>query len=486
MNRKVQKIVACMMSLVVLVLLRPQRAYALDYEVPVNRQVEVDGVNVGQVMTLNYYYDHNIYISLKGLQYALYQSPKAFTLSLYDGEIHITKGQGEYVAPLLFTEEELNSPLRIDVGRHKIFVGEEEKKYYTVKKGLSDGSVDYFLSLIDAAMIFDLAIDVENEVIKIDTTRGFTVTPEDIIASGYLQGVNGLCVGDVSTGDIYLAYEEEYSVPIASTSKLMTYYLVMEAVREGEIALTDMVTITKEAETMSKSVDGVIVMQEGMQVSVSELITGALLPSSNECAYSLATYVAGSEEAFVERMNAKCAEFGLSSAIFYNSHGLPLYTEQCIPGKVQNHMSAKDMFTFVGHLLQDFPQVLDITSIRETWLPALGTQVRNTNILIYNIPEVKGLKTGTTNKAGACLVTAIPVEYEGNVHNLVVVLLGAETNIDRETISELCARCALQVLRAGGSTGEIREPEEEGIPDNPELVMQKLLRVALQEEQSIE
>ena len=139
---------------------------------------------------------------------------------------------------------------------------------------------------------------------------------------------------------------------------------------------------------------------------MQDLLFGALLPSSNECALCLAETVAGSEETFVQRMNQKALDLGLSQTFFYNCHGLPSYTEDSIPAKRQNRMSAEDMFRLVSYLLKVYPQITDITSLENATLQSLNLEVRNTNPLLHNLPEVTGLKTGTTNKAGACLVTS--------------------------------------------------------------------------------
>ncbi|MCQ2520784.1 MAG: serine hydrolase [Lachnospiraceae bacterium] len=474
------RVIAFFMSIVFVVLLFPMQSYATDFEMPCNRHVVVDGHDMGAIMTFDYYYDHDVYVPLKSIAATLVGTSKAYAVECYNGEIHVRTGVNHQGSAYVWPEEEIANPFRVDVARHKLFINDEERKYYSVKKGMPDGSLDYFYSLIDVAMMLNLSMDIREDVIYIDTTKDFAVTPEQIVASGYLQGVNGLVIGDATTGDIYLSYDAEKAFAIASTTKLMTYLLVQEAISEGEIGANDFVTITPEAEKISKGVDGTIPMMAGWQVPLEELLLGLLLPSSNECGYMLSVYVAGSEEAFAKRMNEKAKELGLDSAYFYNAHGLPLYTEQLIPGKVQNHMSAADMFTLTGYILREYPQIREITSRREANLPTLGQYVKNTNPLLYNIPEAKGLKTGTTNKAGACLVTLLEAEYEGQKHDLVVVLLGAETNIDRETVSEIAARCALLMLRGGASVSDVIEAEPEGIPQDPEKVMQRLVRKGLQ------
>ena len=179
------------------------------------------------------------------------------------------------------------------------------------------------------------------------------------------------------------------------------------------------------------------------------LNSNTLLPSSNECALSLAEVVAGSEETFVRQMNEKAQELGLSQAVFFNSHGLPSYTEDPVPAKRQNRMSAEDMFRLVSYILRVYPQITDYTSLQEATLESIDLEVRNSNPLLRNMPEVTGLKTGTTNKAGACLVTSLTAGDGAAAHDLVVVVLGTEDSVERGRVSGLLARYALQVFRTG-------------------------------------
>ena len=229
----------------------------------------------------------------------------------------------------------------------------------------------------------------------------------------------------------------------------------------------------KEAAVISRTSDGVIVMDEGDTASISDLLAALLIKSSNECAITLATHVAGSEEAFVERMNKKAEELGLIDTKFYNSNGLPVYKDQVVPAKIQNHMTGEEMFVLSSEIVDKYPQVMDITSIKEGTIASFNQEIKNTNAVLYNIDEVKGLKTGTTKRSGACLVTCAPVEKDGETHNLVSVLFGAENEIGRAEASEMAMRYAMKELEG---TAVNTEKAAEEIPLNPELVIQKLIR----------
>ena len=181
-----------------------------------------------------------------------------------------------------------------------------------------------------------------------------------------------------------------------------------------------------------------------------------LLPSSNECALTLAEHVAGSEKAFVERMNTKAALLGISDGtLFINCHGLPEFPDNTATSKIQNHMSAKSMFILCSHILKTYPQIKDITSTKSAYCEALKREVRNTNPLLYNLPDCFGLKTGTTNKSGACLVSGLKAtDAEGNVHEIVAVEFGAEDSTVRVSLSQELLLYGRDKVKENGSATE--------------------------------
>ena len=252
------------------------------------------------------------------------------------------------------------------------------------------------------------------------------------------------------------------------------------------MTLEDSVTVPAEAAALSRSEDGVIAMTAGQITSVPDLLRGMLLPSSNECALALAVHLDGSEAAFVERMNRKAREIGLSNAaVFYNCHGLPSFTDDLAATKVQNRMTARDMFLLCSHLLHTYPAITEITSLKEARLETLTTSVGNSNPLLYNVPGVVGLKTGTTNMSGLCLVTAMVAEdQQGVTHTLLAMEFGAEDGTVRVTLSEELLRYGVEKLRSGTApaadpgTASPEAPQEEkpgGLPDNAEALMQLIL-----------
>ena len=369
----------------------------------------------------------------------------------------------------------------ISLRRNEFKVNEEKVSYYTMIMALPAGSYDCFMMAADLAMILDVEITVPSEgMLEIRTQAPFNISPAVLEQAGYFYGVNSVLVGDATTGELYYQYHSDTPYPIASTTKLMTCLLAMDAISAGQITLEEQVTISESVQALAESSDGVIPLKAGEQITVQELLTGALLPSSNECALCLAEAIAGSEAAFVQMMNQKAQELGLSQTVFFNSNGLPSFSEDPVPAKRQNSMSAEDMFRLVSYLLKVYPQITDITSLEEAVIESLGMEVRNTNPLLPNLPEVTGLKTGTTNKAGACLVTSLAADDGTMKHDLVVVVLGTEDSIERGRVSGLLARYALNVFYMGMEEPETgaAAPIAGNLPTHAEAAVDRILQTA--------
>lgn len=427
----------------------PMRADA-SYELPGFWQVQADNGPAWTVKTLDYSYDHNTYLSLRDIAMVLNGTDKSFSLNIKKNSVSLDPGMAYTPVGGENLPWESSENPDIALRRNEFKVNGEIVYYYTIIMRLPSGYYDCFMMAADLAMILDVNIGMPAPgSLQINTEAPLTVSPAMLEAAGYFYGVNSVLVGDAATGEVYYQYQSDIDYPIASTTKLMTCLLTMEAVSAGQITLDDQVMVSAAAQALAASDDGVIPLEAGGQVPVRELILGALLPSSNECALCLAEYVAGSEEAFVERMNQRALELGLSRAVFFNSHGLPAYTEEPIPSKRQNRMSAEDMFRLVSYLLKVYPQITDITSLKSAVLASLGREVRNTNPLLFNLQGVTGLKTGTTNKAGACLVTSLTADDGIMEHDLVVIVLGTEDSIERGRVSGLLARYALQAFYTG-------------------------------------
>ena len=483
MKKILQKISVFMLS-VLLICSGPSIRAAASFEIPGMYYVQTDTGATCAVKTMDYGYAHNTYFSLRDIAMVLKGTEKAFSLEVTKNTVSMNIGNVYSPVGVENTPWESSENPDISLRRNEFKVNGQKVYYYTLIMGLPSGHYDCFMMAADLGMILDVDITLPAAgALQIHTQASLSISPAALEQDGYFYGVNGVLAGDASTGEIYYGYRSDTPYPIASTTKLMTCLLVMDAISAGQLTLETPVTISNAAQTLGASDDGVIPLKAGEQITVQELLLGALLPSSNECALCLAEAVAGSEDAFVQMMNRKAAELGLSQAFFYNCHGLPSYTEAPVPAKRQNRMSAEDMFRLVSYLLKVYPQITDITSLESATIQSLNLEVRNTNPLLRNMSEVTGLKTGTTNKAGACLVTSLTANDGIMEHDLVVIVLGAEDSIERARVSGLLAEYALQTFYANpqgaetGTSGGISG----NLPTHAEAAVDWILRTAEKE-----
>ena len=480
MKKFLRKVSAVILCVIMLCAVWPVRTSAA-FEIPGICQVQTDTGSGGMVKTLDYAYAGNTYLSLRDMAKILRDTEKSFSLEIAKNAVSLNPGEAYMPVGVENAPWEAETNPDISLKRNEFKVGGQKVSYYTMIMELPSGGYDCFMMAADLGMILDTDITVPSAgTLQIHLLEPFSILPAELEQNGYFYGVNSVLVGDASTGEIYYEYQSDMPYAIASTSKLMTSLLTMEAVSAGQLSLDQQVVVSDGARRLAVSADGVIPLETGALITVRELLIGTLLPSSNECALCLAEAVAGSEEAFVQRMNQKALELGLSQAVFFNCNGLPVYTQEPVPAKRQNRMSAEDMFRLVSYLLKVYPQITEITSLEKARLESIDFEVRNTNPLLYNVSEVTGLKTGTTNRAGACLITSLTVDDGVAEHDLVVIVLGAEDSVERTRVSELLARYALQAFETGaGGTepgAEVRTPEN--LPVQAEAAVQWVIRTA--------
>ena len=420
-----------------------------------NLPLSVDGRQSVIVKTVHIEYPFNRYVSLRDMASALAQTARRFQIEIVSGKTIVRQG-AEYLPQggenLPFSKSaETGSPdgfIRPILEYNPLEIDGRKLRYRTVLKEDSETGADLFIRLADLAMQLDLCVKLDKGRMEIDSRRPFRVTEALLRNPALYYEIHSALVGDADTGEIFLSHEARHAVPIASTSKLMTYLVLSDAIREGKITASDPVRITKESARLSKGEDAVIPMEEGMMVPMEDLLKGMLIPSSNECSLALAIHAAGSEAAFVKKMNQKAGEIGLSKqAVFFNCHGLPAYTDDFPASKIQNRMSAMDMFRLVRHMLSACPQVTEITSLKTAELKGLGYTAENTNPLLYNVSGVIGLKTGTTDMAGYCLAAVREVpDRSGKIHRIAAIEFGGEDETVRTTFTEELIRYGTQRL----------------------------------------
>lgn len=449
-----------------------------------NQTVVVNGRSF-VVRAMNDEYANNAYLSLRDLAVALQGTDKEYQIRFAkaDGEDMVELSYGSYESVggenTEYDEESMEKTgwlLKNSCKRTHMQIDGQDYYFFGIRSQNAEEHEDFFMSSGELALILNMEVYYENGDLIINPDRPCILDVQKMDEDGFFYMTDSCLVGDATTGEIYYALEADKVVSIASTTKLMTYFVVMDGVANGEITLQDMVTFSENAEKESKTSNGVIPLTAGSSAPIPEVMEAMLIKSSNECALALAEHLCGSEEAFVERMNAKAKQLGLSdNTHFYNPHGLPFYEkDRILSAKTQNRMTANDMFMLVSELLSVYPQITEITSIKTTHLETLKTEIKNTNTLLYNVPEAVGLKTGTTTKAGSCLVAASRVyDEDENEHYIVSIEYGAESAQIQSYTSLMLMRYGLQEFR-----GTKPEPEQKPIPENAEDLMRTLLSTA--------
>lgn len=244
---------------------------------------------------------------------------------------------------------------------------------------------------------------------------------------------------EVETGKILYAKDEEKQVPIASLTKLLTAYLVYEAVETGQLSMESAVEISDYPYQLTAS--GVSnVYLEARNYQVKDLLQAALITSANSATIALAEAVAGSEPAFVDKMTQKLKEWGITDAKLVNSTGLnnAFLGDNRYPGsaeKEENHLSAREVALIARRLVLDYPQVLDITS-QYSYTFEGYTHFSSDQLLkggTYARPGVDGLKTAYSDTAGASYVGTLQGK-EMRILTVVLNVQDGETNPDNRFI----------------------------------------------------
>ena len=220
---------------------------------------------------------------------------------------------------------------------------------------------------------------------------------------------------DFASGQALAESNADRRVEPASLTKLMTAYVVFNALRDGRLKLNEQVLISEHAWRAQGSRTFV---QVGTRVPVEVLVKGMIVQSGNDATIALAERVGGSEAAFVQMMNAYAQRLGMAGTHFEDASGLP---------SPSHYSTARDLATLSRAIIRDFPEYYGIYSIREfTWN---NIRQENRNGLLERDASVDGIKTGHTETAGYCLISSAL----RSGMRLVSVVLGAPGVTARET-----------------------------------------------------
>ncbi|HLR51870.1 MAG TPA: D-alanyl-D-alanine carboxypeptidase family protein [Candidatus Avamphibacillus sp.] len=238
------------------------------------------------------------------------------------------------------------------------------------------------------------------------------------------QAAKSAILMEQDTGKLLFDKNANEKLPPASMTKIMTLLLIMEELDKGSFTLDEKVHVSENAASMGGSQ---VFLEAGEEITIEDLVKSIAVASGNDASVAMAEKVAGSEEAFVKKMNEKVKELGLENTKFQNSSGLPAK---------EHYSTAHDMAVIAKELLK-YEEVTKYTSIYEDYLRK-GEEnefwLVNTNKLVKFYSGVDGLKTGFTNEAKYCLTATAKRENM----RVITVVMGADSPKERnKAITEM-------------------------------------------------
>jgi D-alanyl-D-alanine carboxypeptidase (penicillin-binding protein 5/6) len=242
---------------------------------------------------------------------------------------------------------------------------------------------------------------------------GWTAVHAQAIPPAPQAPVRGYVLMDYQSGNILAEMNSNERMEPASITKLMTGYVIYQALKSGKIRLEDPVTISEKAWRTQGSK---MFIQVGSQVSVEDLLMGMVVQSGNDATVALAEHVAGSEETFVKLMNQEAERLGLTNSHFVNTPGMP---------DPNHYMSARDIAVLSRAIIREFPEHYARYSVGSFKFNNIEQQ--NRNELLLKDPSVDGIKTGHTQSAGYCLAASAKRDDT----RLISVVLGAQKMRER-------------------------------------------------------
>jgi serine-type D-Ala-D-Ala carboxypeptidase (penicillin-binding protein 5/6) len=232
---------------------------------------------------------------------------------------------------------------------------------------------------------------------------------------------------DVTSNQVLAQKDVDMAVEPASMTKLMSAYLVFDALKARKISLTQTLPVSNRASKMPGSR---MFVDPKMQVPVEDLIKGMIVQSANDATNVLAEGVGGTVEHFVEMMNDQAKALGMKNTSYKNPEGLPA------PG---HSTTARDLGILATRLMRDFPEYAKYYAIKKYRYPGTpSTNETNRNTLLFSDPTVDGLKTGHTDASGYCMVATARRDFPNlaNGRRLVSVVLGAASETIRSNESQ--------------------------------------------------
>jgi D-alanyl-D-alanine carboxypeptidase (penicillin-binding protein 5/6) len=230
---------------------------------------------------------------------------------------------------------------------------------------------------------------------------------------------------DVSSGQTLAEREADAPADPASLTKLMTAYVVFNALRDKKLTLEQTLPVSQRAWNERKGGASVMFIDTTMSPKVDELLRGMIVQSGNDAAVALAEGVAGSVEGFVAMMNRQAQAWGLKNTAFKNVTGI---TE---PG---HRSTARDIAVIAARIIRDFPEYYPYYALKDYTYNKIRQD--NRNLLLRRDPTVDGMKTGYTDAAGYCLVASASRDFPNGKRRLLTVVLGTASREARASESQ--------------------------------------------------
>ena len=230
---------------------------------------------------------------------------------------------------------------------------------------------------------------------------------------------------EAQTGEILYEKNPHEQLPPASMTKMMSMYLILEAINNESMQWDEVIRVSENAASYGGSQ---IFLKPGEEMTVRDLFKSISIASANDSVTAIAERVAGSEEAFVEKMNEKAQELGMKNTVFKNPTGLT----------TEGHLTTPyDMSIIARHLLSDYPEITEFSSLYEDYIRQDTESpfwLVNTNKLLKYVDGVDGLKTGFTQEAGYCLTATA---NRNDMRVIAVVMGGSKSDIRNQEVTRL-------------------------------------------------
>ena len=279
-------------------------------------------------------------------------------------------------------------------------------------------------------------------ILLIGLSVNITAEEPNVLYEDYNLAKSSIIIA-ASNNQVLKEENSKIRLHMASMTKVMSLLLIFEALDEGRLSYEQLITTSENAASKGGSQ---IFLAVGEKMTVDDLIKSICIASANDATVAIAEHIAGSEEAFVKRMNDKVKTLGLVDTNYANSTGLPTTKP--------HYTTAYDMAIISSYLINNYPKVLEYTSKYEDYIRKDTPKqfwLVNTNKMVKNIPGVDGLKTGWIESAGYCL-TCTKLE---NGLRLITVVMGSKT-------VSLRTKKTLELLDYGFSNYEYQPILKEG------------------------